>query len=146
VFNLKTVKVIVSGHGTFATGLKGALHLLAKIPEDWEFVNFSEGMSDTQLKEQFEKLLPDDDQQVLFFTDLAGGTPYKVAATLVYSNSNYQLVTGCNLGSLLENIFNDTSSAEELAKNIVEVSKAGTQHFELNTPDDSQSPDSGDGI
>lgn len=143
---MSTVKVIISGHGTFASGMQGALHLLAKIPDDWEFVNFSEGMSDTQLKEKFEKLLPDDDQQVLFFTDLAGGTPYKVAATLVYNKPKYELVTGCNLGSLLENVFNNTSSAKELAENMVEVSKKGTQHFTIDTPKNTAPSSSDDGI
>ena len=57
---MSKVQVIVTGHGTFADGFKGALHLLASVPDNWSFVNFSEGMSDKQLQAKFETILGSD--------------------------------------------------------------------------------------
>ncbi|MCI1890999.1 PTS sugar transporter subunit IIA [Schleiferilactobacillus perolens] len=143
---MSSVQVIVSGHGTFASGMEGALKLLAKAPDNWSFINFAEGMSDKQLAAKFDEVLGDKSQQVVFFTDLAGGTPYKVAATLAYQHSNFQVVAGCNLGSLLETIFSDSDNAKEYAEKLVTVSKQGTQRFETETPKNTQPADDADGI
>lgn len=128
---MSKVKVIVTGHGLFASGIKGALELLAKIPDNWFFIDFSEGMSDTDLEKQYTKIINFDQDKVLFFTDLAGGTPYKVSATLSTKSAGISIVSGGNLGSLLETLFTDYDNAVEYARDIVEISKKGTQIFTL---------------
>lgn len=131
------INLIVSGHGGFASGMKAALHLLSAIPENWSFIDFKEDMSDKDLQKQFEDVLnKKSDQQFVIFTDLAGGTPFKVAAALSYSNKNIQTVAGCNLASLLESIYSTYDSAGDMAEKLVSISKEGTQHF---TMDDSAS-------
>ncbi|MDF7673022.1 PTS sugar transporter subunit IIA [Lactobacillus sp. ESL0701] len=128
---MSKVKVIVTGHGLFASGIKGALELLAKIPDNWFFIDFSEGMSDTDLEKQYTKIINFDQDQVLFFTDLAGGTPYKVSATLSTKSTGISVVSGGNLSSLLETLFTDYDNAAEYAQDIIKISKKGTQVFSL---------------
>lgn len=142
---MSKVQVIVTGHGTFADGFKGALHLLASVPDNWSFVNFSEGMSDKQRQAKFETILGSDPKPTLFFTDLAGGTPYKVAATLASKNPQLAVVSGCNLGSLLESVFSDYDNADAYADAIIAASKQGTQKFTLDMPDN-MATGSDDGI
>ncbi|GAQ01088.1 PTS sugar transporter [Companilactobacillus farciminis] len=142
------INLIISGHGGFATGMKAALHLLSEIPENWTFIDFKEGMSDSDLKSEFEKVLSNKkDQQFVIFTDLVGGTPYKVAATLAYANDTIQTVGGCNLGSLLESIYSHFDNAEEMADSFVEVAKRGIEKFSIEPDASSQEPDEdSDGI
>jgi len=134
------INLIVSGHGGFASGMQAALHLLSAIPDNWSFIDFKESMSDKDLQKEFENVLNDKpDQQFVMFTDLAGGTPFKVAAALSYSNDNIQTVAGCNLASLLESIYSTYDSANDMAEKLVSISKQGTQHFIM---DDSNSTSS----
>lgn len=130
------INVIVSGHGSFATGIKGALHLLTKIPDTFQFVDFKDGFSDETLRQKFQNILNDDSgEQVLFFTDLLGGTPYKVAAEFAVKSENIKLVAGCNLGSLLETIYMEFDSADGLADALVEYSKSGIDKFSMTATD-----------
>lgn len=132
---MQTMRIIVSGHGTFATGIKGALELLAKIPSNWQFVNFSNGMSESDLQAKFQELLAENPKdQVVFFTDLVGGTPFKTAVMCGKDHDRVQVVAGGNLGSLLEIIFSEFKSAKDCADKIVSTSLAGTQRFDVQAP------------
>lgn len=143
------INVIISGHGKFATGMQGALHLLTKIPDTFQFVDFSEGLSDDDLREKFQRFLNDhSEEQVLFFTDLLGGTPYKVAAEFAVKSNNIELVAGCNLGSLLETIYMQFDSADALADALVTYTKSGIDKFSMDTTavSDNNTNDFADGI
>jgi len=142
------INLIVSGHGGFASGMQAALHLLSAIPDNWSFIDFKDGMSDKDLKKEFEKVLDAaPDQQFVMFTDLAGGTPFKVAAAISYENKNIQTVAGCNLGSLLESIYSTYEDANDMADKLVSISKEGTQHFVMDDDSTNQNDDEeSDGI
>ena len=57
------------------------------------------------------------DNNVLFLCDLIGGTPYKVAAKLSVTNPNIQVVTGANVGALIDSGMKmDKMSIQELAE------------------------------
>ena len=128
---MNRINVIVTGHGTFATGIQGALNLLVKVPDNWQFVDFFAGMSDEKLKENLDKAINTFDGETLLFTDLVGGTPYKVAATLATEKSGLAVVSGCNLGSLLEALFKNYSDVDAFANDLIDISKKGTQIFDV---------------
>ncbi|KRL99021.1 PTS sugar transporter subunit IIA [Liquorilactobacillus satsumensis] len=130
---MNKIEVIISGHGKFASGVQGALKLLTKIPKTWHFCDFKEGMSDSDLKTIFEDIIKNNsNSECLFFTDLVGGTPYKVAATIAYGKKKITVVAGCNLGSLLEAIYSNFSTANEFGEALVEISKKGTKKLSFN--------------
>jgi PTS system N-acetylgalactosamine-specific IIA component len=143
---MSKVRVVVIGHGTFATGIEGALHLLVSVPKEWSFVNFAEGMSDDQLKTKLQQVIDTNSDPILFFTDLVGGTPYKVAATIAADNPRFAVVAGCNLGSLLESIFDNYTDPNKFAKDLVATSKKGTQVFTLDNLNNVTKNNSSDGI
>ncbi|WP_027416515.1 PTS sugar transporter subunit IIA [Aneurinibacillus terranovensis] len=133
-------KIIVTGHGHYATGMQGALDLLAGKNEDVYFVNFTEGDSDTTLKEKLMTIInAHAESDILFFCDLIGGTPYKVAATLSYENDRLEVVAGCNIGSLLDAVFTkENHTISTLAHHVVSVSKEATGVFEKRSKTDSE--------
>ncbi|MEG6567005.1 PTS sugar transporter subunit IIA [Thermoanaerobacterium saccharolyticum] len=123
--------IILIGHGNYATGIKSSIDLIAGINSHLFAIDFTENDSDVTLKEKIDHVINEIiDQQILFVCDIAGGTPFKVAASIANFNENMELVAGCNLSSLLEAIFqNDTLSLDELAKLIVNATKNSIIQF-----------------
>lgn len=129
-------KIIVTGHGHFATGLQSTMELLAGKNEDVIFIDFTENDSDVTLKDKFNKALAEHtDDEFLFFCDLIGGTPYKVGATLAFERDSIEVVAGCNIGSLIEVLFTKESyTIADLAKQVITASHQATGLFERKIP------------
>lgn len=143
---MNEIKVIVSGHGGFASGIQAALSLLIKVLENWQFIDFTTGMSDQELHQEFVQALGVAPfEETVFFTDLAGGTPYNVAATLAADAAQLQVVAGCNLASLMETMFQTFGNAHQLANVLISTSHASIKGFDPNAPV-SRNADSDDGI
>lgn len=138
-------KIIVTGHGHFATGIQNAVELLAGKNADVFYVDFVESDSDISLKEKLEKVVNENpDSDFLFFCDLVGGTPFKMAATLAFENDRMEVVAGCNIGSLIEILFTKESyEITELAQNIISISHSATGLFEkkINKKEDEELTD-----
>jgi PTS system N-acetylgalactosamine-specific IIA component len=141
-------KIIVTGHGHFATGLQSTMELLAGKNEDVIFVDFIESDTDVTLKAKYEQVLNENpDHEFLFFCDLVGGTPYKMAATLAFEDERYEVVAGCNMGSLIEILFTKESyTISDLARQIITVSQQATGLFEKRSQSNQQEEIDEDGI
>lgn len=137
-------RTIITGHGHFATGMKGAVELLAGAQASFKYVDFAEGMSEEELSRQLQAALTAD--PTLIFTDLVGGTPYKEAAKLSLSRQNLAVVAGCNLASLLETIFSNYDSISEYANALVNVTQRSAQVLDLSSDNLEEAPEDGDGI
>ncbi|AEP00060.1 PTS sugar transporter subunit IIA [Weizmannia coagulans] len=125
------IKFIVTGHGHFASGIQSTIKLLVGIQENIAYIDFPEGESNENLREKLEAELKDNRYDTyLFFCDLAGGTPYKEAATLSANRKDAAVTAGCNVGALLESIFvNEENPAIEIARQIVELSRKAATYF-----------------
>ncbi|MGP6139953.1 MULTISPECIES: PTS sugar transporter [unclassified Jeotgalibaca] len=129
-------KIIVTGHGNYATGIKSAMEMLSGPNADFFYLDFLDGDSEETLSAGMKEILEaNSGEDSLIFCDLAGGTPFKVAATLARENEQIEVVAGANLGSLLEILFSkDNFELKELAGNIVASSRRSTMRFEKNPP------------
>lgn len=137
-------QTIVTGHGKFATGFKGAIELLAGKQDTMTFVDFSESMNELDLGKKLSELVKDD--SVLIFTDLAGGTPYKEAAKIAFNNPKVKVVAGCNLASLLETAFNEYETLQDYANDLVKVTCQSAEVLDLSDSDDEKEETEDDGI
>lgn len=141
-------KIIVTGHGQYATGLQSAVELLAGKNEDLIIVDFvGSGGKDGALKAAYEKVLNEHpDHEFLFFCDLLGGTPYKTAATLAFENERLAVVAGCNIGALVDMLFiKESYTLPELARQCITASHSATGLFEIREPSNQEEMDE-DGI
>lgn len=125
---MNTIKTIITGHGYYAYGLKSSFKMLAIVPKNFIFIDFTENMSVEELRRDFEVQISSD-EEVLFFTDLAGGTPFKVASEIGFKNSKIEVVAGANLASLLETSFNEFGNTHVYAQQLIELSKKSTVYF-----------------
>ena len=66
-------------------------------------VDFLSDDNDESIESKFNKIISDNkDSEILFVCDLMGGTPFKVTSKLAFTNNNYEVVTGINLGGLID--------------------------------------------
>lgn len=125
-------KLIITGHGQYASGLQSSLELLAGANEDLVFIDFHGDMTESELKHQMEETIErHQGDEFLIVCDIVGGTPYKNAAVLANDSDRIEVVAGCNLGSILEATFQkEAMPLAELASILVDSSKKYTVKFE----------------
>ena len=72
-------KVVVMGHGGYATAMKRILAMLVGEMEDFYYIDFNEEDSLDILQGKLNELLAGIEDAVLFVCDLAGGSPFRTA-------------------------------------------------------------------
>ena len=95
--------VVVITHGHLADGLLDSAAMICGDVDQARAVAFEPGMSPEDLERTVDELLSgvDEDPEVLFLTDLPGGSPARLAATLA-AHGRAEAVTGVNLPMLVE--------------------------------------------
>lgn len=93
------IAVILSGHGTFASGVAEAIRLIVGEQEQFRFVDFKEGMTTEQLEVQIRQDMAEIDinDGIVFLTDLLGGSPFRVASLIAQERNDVEVITGTNL-------------------------------------------------
>ena len=95
--------IIITGHNNFASGILSSLTMIAGAKDNVFAVDFLSDDNDESLESKFNKIISDNkDSEILFVCDLMGGTPFKVASKLAFTNDSYEVVTGINLGGLID--------------------------------------------
>lgn len=98
------VGIIISGHGNFASGLYSSVKLIAGDQKNLELVDFlQEHTTDdltNNLKAAMEKL--QDLDGIIVFTDLPGGSPFKMAVETGLNFKNVKVLGGTNMPMLCE--------------------------------------------
>lgn len=130
------IGIIVTGHGSFASGLTSGLMLLAGEPKQYEAVDFEpedsvEGLTD-KLNGALERLKAC--EEIAVFTDLTGGSPFNVAVRLKMTGDGRSIeVTGnTNLPVVIQAYLSRTmySDAASLMDASLEAGKIGMVRFE----------------
>ncbi|MFR3072449.1 EIIAB-Man [uncultured Clostridium sp.] len=94
--------IIITGHGNFASGLKSSLDLIVGNYDFIKVVDFTENKNPEELKNDIKSIIDKcSDNELYIFTDLAGGTPFKVSSELALNN-NIKVFCGTNLPMLIE--------------------------------------------
>ena len=98
--------VVLVGHGPLASGLQGAVEMIAGPQERFAVVRLRpeddvEGVA-RRLETALHRLDVADDDQALIFADLFGAAPANAAAMLLRTRPNVEIVAGMNLPMLLD--------------------------------------------
>ena len=95
--------IIITGHNHFASGILSSLTMIAGTKDNVYAVDFLSDDNDLSLEGKFNKIINENkDSEILFVCDLMGGTPFKITSKLAFTNNNYEVVTGINLGGLID--------------------------------------------
>jgi len=121
------MKIVLVGHGHFATGIYSSLQLIAGNQENVEAIDFVEGMSADELKQKI-LLAISNEEEVLILSDLLGGTPFKVSSTIMVENptKTMNVLSGLNLAMLMEAVFARMAHGfDEVADKAVAAAQSG---------------------
>lgn len=128
------VGIIVTGHGNFATGVLSAAKLIAGTPEKLIGIDFTENDTVETLEEKIKKGIEElGTEEILVLADLAGGSPFKVSATIgVSSDKHIKVLSGTNLGMIIETaLLRDGKNLEEVLAFAKESGITSIQEFEM---------------
>ena len=101
------IGVIITGHGTFATGMKEAVRLLAGRPESFEAVDYlqEDSTDDYEAKLRAAIRSLNGCSGILILADLLEAAPYKVCTDVrrkMIDSRRIEIVAGVNLGMLVQ--------------------------------------------
>ena len=137
--------IIITGHNNFASGILSSLTMIAGVKDNVYAVDFLSSDNDNTLEDKFNKIISDNkDSEILFVCDLMGGTPFKVASKLAFTNNSYEVVTGINLGGLIDTSMKlDKISIKELKTSCKEASIKSVIPLEKVIEKDKEEPSEG---
>lgn len=104
--------IIITGHGNFATGLKSSLDLIVGNHDFIKAVDFTDEKSPESLKKEIINFIRESKNKVYIFTDLVGGTPFKVSSELTLDFVNVEVLCGTNLPMLVESTMMESLGCE----------------------------------
>lgn len=131
---------ILTGHGSFAPGLAGALEMIAGPQEEFKVVPFLEEEGLDTFKDKMTAAINElkkNQKDLILFCDLLGGTPFNVAMTASQELEDVEVIAGTNLPLLIECAgmrFGDATLAE-MVDHIIEVGKVGVAHAKIDIQD-----------
>ncbi|MNB68790.1 PTS system mannose-specific EIIAB component [compost metagenome] len=120
--------IILTGHGGFASGLEKAMKQILGEQEQFVAIDFPETSTTALLTSQLEQAIGslDGRQDIVFLTDLLGGTPFRVASTMAMEKPGWEVITGTNLQLLLEMVMErDGLSSEAFRLQALECGHRG---------------------
>ncbi|WP_314010388.1 PTS galactosamine/N-acetylgalactosamine transporter subunit IIA [Pseudostreptobacillus hongkongensis] len=140
------IGIILTGHGKISSGIKSSVDLVMGSVDKLEYYDFTQDIApevlESKISEGIDKLNEDG---VLILTDIAGGTPFKLASVLSLNKANVKVVAGMNLPMVLEVISErEYSDIEKIYDFSIEVGKSEIQGFEVKIKE--QNNDFEDGI
>jgi PTS system mannose-specific IIA component len=115
--------VFLISHGTFAQGAMDCVEMLAGKQEDVEVLLVFLESNVNKLREQLNTLYKERNQGggVLILVDVAGGTPWNLAAHLALSQKDVVVYAGFNISVLLEVLSNRDLPLDAIGKIIEEI-------------------------
>ncbi|PLR75226.1 PTS lactose transporter subunit IIA [Bacillus sp. V3-13] len=125
--------LIISGHGSFASGLRSSVKLIAGDQPGVEYVDFQEQDTVADLERNLKAALSklEDCDGVLFLCDLAGGSPFKTAVLISGSRRNCAVIGGANLGMIIETaLIKDMHPIDTLKNLAIQTGKDAIKSFE----------------
>ena len=125
------MKLVLAGHGHYASGVASAVAMLSGNEEAISFVDFTPVVS----PDEFESSLRDVaecGEEVVIICDLVGGTPYNRACVIAHENDQVEVVAGMNLAAILEATLSieDGSKASEVVDLLCSSVPGGVGFFE----------------
>lgn len=130
-------RLIVTSHGRLAEEILKSASMIAGDTSDIFYVNMEseDGLEGTTLK--MKKVIEEcDDQPVLIVADLFGGTPFNVASMIATNRKNTRVVSGLNLGMIIEYTVSSIEDVNELCDYLLTVGKQGVMTVNIEEDDD----------
>ncbi|MFS1562997.1 MAG: PTS galactosamine/N-acetylgalactosamine transporter subunit IIA [Candidatus Arsenophonus phytopathogenicus] len=96
--------IVITGHGSFASVLMQAMEQIVDKQEQCTAIDFTEGMTTEDLHQALNQAskICDIGDDLVFLTDLLGGTPFSQTSQLTLAHPQWQVLTGTNMQIAVE--------------------------------------------
>lgn len=126
------IKILITGHGKISSGILSSVELIYGVSEELVAIDFTQEITPEILEDKIEKEILSSKDGVLILSDIAGGTPFKVASILSLKHENVKVIGGMNLPMVLETLSErDYSTTEKLYNFALEMGREEIKGFEL---------------
>ncbi|XOQ47508.1 MAG: PTS system mannose-specific EIIAB component [Eubacteriales bacterium] len=125
------IGVLITGHGSFATGMMSASKLIVGPRENYLGVDFLESDNVDTLSDKLRQAMESLGDQILVLVDLAGGSPFKTAVTLKseFPDKKIEVISGLNLPMLTSVLLEEKETMEEYVQDAMEMGAVGIKQF-----------------
>lgn len=113
------MKILLVSHGDLSKSLIDSTEMLVGETDGLDYLIFDKNMGIDELKDSFIKYLYENEEELLIFTDIKGGTPFNVASILTNDMDKVHIFYGMNLPMIVEAaLYKDEFSMDELVEQI----------------------------
>ena len=118
------MKILIVGHGEYATGMKSAIKLLTGVNNNIDAINLNEELTHDTYTTMVKEYVSNN-EELIIFADMTGGAPFQIASREVLlneSSDNQFVIGGVSVGCILEVVMNTLvlNSQDEL-KDIIDT-------------------------
>lgn len=130
------VAFIVTGHANFGSSMIESMELITGEQSNFYAIDFVGSMNakayEMEMKILFDRLSEEYDH-IIVLSDLLGGTPFKISAQIGVENDKVHVISGTNLGVLLDASLSDNESQDvkEIIARLIENGKEQLFYFDI---------------
>lgn len=124
------MKLVITGHGEFSGGILGVIDFIMGDVKDIVKVEFDNSDLETY-SNRIEEIIKESKEGTLIFTDIVGGTPFRISTLLCTKYDDVSVITGVNIPMIIESIIKrDSMTLKELSACIAEMGRSSIQVFD----------------
>ncbi|MFD1413287.1 PTS sugar transporter subunit IIA domain-containing protein [Oceanobacillus jeddahense] len=136
------IGIVITGHGSFPTGIVESLTLIAGDNPQIKAVPFKDNHHEleSEINQAIQQV--DTGDGVICFADLAGGTPFNVCSKIASDDDHtVKVVGGANVPMILSGLFERELSLEDFTNRALENGKENIKAFSLESQKCSEETD-----
>ena len=116
------MKILIVGHGEYATGMKSAIKLLTGVNNNIDAINLNEELTHNDYTMMVQEYVANN-KDLVIFADMTGGAPFQIASREILlneSSENQFVIGGVSVGCILEVVMNTlVLNSEDELENII---------------------------
>ena len=126
------MKILIVGHGEYATGMKSAIKLLTGVNNNIDAINLNEELTHNDYTMMVQEYVANN-KDLVIFADMTGGAPFQIASReilLKESSENQFVIGGVSVGCILDVVMNTlVLNSEDELKDIINTAVNNIQEM-----------------
>lgn len=125
--------ILIIGHGNFGSGLNSTLETIAGKFDFIKYGDFTSDKSPGEFKYEIRLKIKEfkDKSKIYIFTDVVGGTPFKVACELKLEDDRIEVFYGTNMAMVIETCMNTQFEIDMDNDAIIKVGNSNINSFKF---------------
>ncbi len=110
------LKILVTGHGNFASGIKSNLELILGPQPTITYLDF-DGNNPDEYVTKLTEMIGEYPENMIIFCDVVGGTPFQ--KSVLINKENIRVIGGCNIPMIISAVYNQTNNLDQACQEII---------------------------